>query len=196
MPSRTLDNELDAVSTAFQTAVRQKCEGTLVIDDKVPVPRPEPGTVLVRTVAVGLNPTDYKMPASFPTAGAIAGCDFAGVVVQGGSNVSEVPVTLKPGDRVCGAVHGSNPADKKAGAFAEYILAPESMLLRLPDHVTWEQAASLGLVGHGTVAQAMWSCFGLQATPDQPAEGLEAEYVLVYGGSTATGTMAIQMLRL
>lgn len=201
MPSRTWAKETSYVVPSFQTAIQQNDGGTLAINTAAPVPALEPGTVLVRTCAVGLNPTDYKMPANFPTEGAIAGCDFAGIVVQvsddnDSTGTGEPSCRFQPGDRVCGAVHGSNPADKETGAFAQYIRAPADMLVRLPKHVTWAQGASLGLVGHGTVAQVMWSCFGLEAAPDRPAADLDAEYVLVYGGSTATGTMAIQMLHL
>lgn len=206
MPSRVLSEETSYALPSVQTVIQQKDDGTLTTNTAFPleVPILEPGTVLVRTFAVGLNPTDYKMPANFPTPGAIAGCDFAGIVVQvpdrssSAATTEEDPLTrrFQPGDRVCGAVHGSNPADTSIGAFANYIRAPADMLVRLPKHVTWAQGAALGLVGHGTVAQAMWSCFGLTAAPDRPAAEADATYVLVYGGSTATGTMALQMLQL
>lgn len=79
-------------------------------------------------------------------------------------------------------------------------------MLRLPDWVPWEQGAALGGIGHGTLALALWRSLGLKGTPDRPleatkqADGSEEEdedgkYVLVYGGSTATGTMALQLLK-
>ncbi|KAI8626688.1 GroES-like protein [Xylariaceae sp. FL1651] len=187
----------------FHTAMKQAVGGVLAVVTNASMPSLRPGMALVRVIAVGLNPTDFKMAANFPTAGATGGCDFAGTVVRVGGDKDRESEDdsghyshLQPGDRVFGAVHGSNPADKAQGAFAEYVLAPASMLARIPNGVTWEQAASLGGVGHGTVAQAFWSCMGLQYTPDEPATGSSVFPVLVYGGSTATGTMAIQMLRL
>jgi len=212
MPSRidTAGNGRSHAVPSLQTAIKQAVGGVLKVTSNAAVPPLQPGMVLLRVAAVGLNPTDYKMPANFPTPGATAGCDFAGTVVAVGSEKDndddDVMVTgdphgirhtrLQPGDRVFGAVHGSNPADKAQGAFAEYVLVPASMVARVPEGVSWEQAAALGGVGHGTVAQALWTCMGLPYTPDNPAKGEETFPVLVYGGSTATGTMAIQLLKL
>lgn len=188
---------------ATQTAIKQGPGGVLAISKNAPLPLVEGRTVLIRPAAVGLNPTDYKMPSSFPTPGATAGCDFAGTVVAVGEDVTEWQV----GDRALGAVHGSNPLEKTTGAFAEYVRADADMVTRVPDGMSWDQAAALGAVGHGTVAIALWICLGLQGTPAAPVQpgsdsGIETDeeeesnYVLVYGGSTATGTMAIQLLRL
>ncbi|KAI1259183.1 GroES-like protein [Xylariaceae sp. FL1019] len=200
MPART---ENDGGLPLFQTAIKQASGGIPVIVSDTPVPNVTPGTALVRVAAVGLNPTDYKMPTNFPTAGATVGCDFAGTIVsikqdkEGGELDSDgLCRLLRLGDRVCGAVHGSNPANKDEGSFAEYVLTPTSMLIRIPDSVRWEQAAALGGVGHGTVAQALWSCMRLQHSPDSPASEDTSVAVLVYGGSTATGTMAMQLLRM
>ncbi|CAG8958436.1 hypothetical protein HYFRA_00011113 [Hymenoscyphus fraxineus] len=185
---------------ATQTSIKQGVGGRLAIVPDAPLPAPlEPDMVLVRCVAVGLNPVDHKIPKNFPSPGATAGTDFAGTVVQVGNAVSS---EIHEGDRVCGSVHGSNSLDPSTGSFAQFIRAPSRLLLRVPPGVDWHQAAALGGIGHGTVALALWSRSGLalEATPDHPAPADEligsGFPVLVYGGSTATGTMAIQMLRL
>jgi NADPH:quinone reductase-like Zn-dependent oxidoreductase len=69
------------------------------------------------------------------------------------------------------------------------------MLLRLPPSFTMEQGATIG-VGLLTNIMALWdpSALALTANPDAPAE--KPMPVLVYGGSTATGTLATQILRL
>ncbi|EEQ30015.1 putative secondary metabolism biosynthetic enzyme [Microsporum canis] len=188
MPSKVPGPAVDLPTT--QTAIKQGPGGVLAVSSNVLVQTPEPDMVLVRTAAVGLNPTDYKMASNFPAPGATAGCDFAGTIVQLGDAVTD----LRVGDRVCGVVHGSNPLSKNTGAFAQYVRVPAAMVIRIPSGVSWAQAAALGAVGHGTVAQALWSCFNLSATPEEPAE--DSFPVLVYGGSTSTGTMAIQLLRL
>ncbi len=201
MPSVVINPNENLPNT--QTAIKQGPGGALSVSKNAPLPLVEAGTVLIRPAAVGLNPTDYKMPSSFPTPGATAGCDFAGTVVAVGDDVAEWQV----GDCVLGAVHGSNPLEKTTGAFAEYVRADADMVTRVPDGMSWEQAAALGAVGHGTVAIALWMCLGLKGKPASPLKpgsdsGIEADeeddsnYVLVYGGSTATGTMAIQLLRL
>ncbi|KAK8038624.1 zinc-binding dehydrogenase family oxidoreductase [Apiospora rasikravindrae] len=150
---------------------------------------------MVKTVAVALNPADYKMGAAFPTPGAIIGMDFSGVIAQ----IHPATETgLQIGDRVCGVVHGSNPGDPTNGAFAEYIRARADLLLRVPQSLSMEQAATLG-VGLMTNALSLWAEDALAlesvpATPETPAE--RPLPVLVYGGSTATGTLATQLLRL
>jgi NADPH:quinone reductase-like Zn-dependent oxidoreductase len=176
---------------ATQVALIQNLEGTLILVKDAPVPKLSPGEVLVQVYAVGLNPTDYKMPAYFTTPGAVGGCDFAGVVAALHPNTSS---RFRAGDPVCGAVHGSNPLDHSLGSFAHYVRVPADLLVRIPQALGWDAAAALGGVGHGTCALALWECLQLEGSPEQPVR--EPTAVLVYGGSTATGTMAIQMLKL
>ncbi|KAF4211572.1 hypothetical protein CNMCM6805_003239 [Aspergillus fumigatiaffinis] len=154
-----------------------------------PLPRLAPDMVLVRTAAVALNPTDHKMVANFPTPGAVSGCDFAGTVVAVGSAATE---RFKVGDRVCGGVHGANPLDPAVGAFAEYVGATADILAVIPPHVSFTNAAAIGGAGPATMALALRDELGLSI--DASSERKE-EFVLVYGGSTATGTMALQFLR-
>ncbi|KAJ8121880.1 hypothetical protein ONZ43_g1783 [Nemania bipapillata] len=200
MPSRiyTTGSVDNSDLPVCQVAIKQASGGTLIVVPNASIPVVRPGMALVRVAAVGLNPTDYKMAANFPTLGATAGCDFSGTVVKVGddSDGDDGSHRIQPGDRVFGAVHGSNPANKSQGCFAEYVLAPASMLARLPESVSWEQGAALGGVGHGTVAQALWSCLDLPYSPTMPADSSASFPVLVYGGSTATGTIAMQLLRL
>ncbi|KAI0434878.1 GroES-like protein [Xylaria sp. FL1042] len=180
------------------TAIIQDEKGVPKLVHDVAVPRLEAGTMLIKTVAVALNPGDYKMCAAFPTPGAVVGMDYAGIIV---SIHPETETDLRVGDAVCGMVHGANPASPDNGAFAEYIRVRPEMLLRVPQGeegravLPMEQAATLG-VGIMTNIMALWDPSGLAlaATPDEPTE--KPFPVLVYGGSTATGTMAMQLLRL
>lgn len=183
----------EAIPTS-QTAVKQQQDGILQLVHDAAVPSLEPGTVLVHVKAVALNPTDYKLPANFPTSGATAGTDFSGVVV------ATCPSSIvQVGDRVCGSVFGSNPADLETGAFAQYVKVDADLLARVPESMTWEEAAAIGGVGHSTVALSLWTtCIGLEGTIDKPVDKAldkEARHVLVYGASTATGTMALQILK-
>ncbi|KAG5929810.1 putative secondary metabolism biosynthetic enzyme [Claviceps africana] len=153
----------------------------------------EPYHVLIRVLAVALNPTDYRMPAYNPVPGAVLGCDFVGIALEAGPQAA----TCSPGMRVCGTVHGCNPANPNNGAFAEYLVADARVLLRVPN--TWSdlQGAALGGVGWATVALAMEDCLKLTGRPSRPAQpradGSRVP-VMVYGGATATGTMACQIL--
>lgn len=175
-------------------AIVQGPGGNPTIVPSAPLPSIEPDMILVKTVAVALNPTDFKMHANFQSPGATIGCDFSGVVVRVGSEAASRPCSFKVGDRVCGAVHGSNPIDHQTGSFAEYVRAAANLVLKVPDTMSFEDAAAIGGVGHGTLGLALWDCLGLPASPDSPAE--KPIHVLVYGGSTSTGTMAIQLLKL
>ena len=174
-----------------QRAIVTQDDGTVAIKDNVPLPELlQPDMILIKTVAVALNPTDYKMPARFPSPGSTNGCDFAGTIVQLGPGVTR-PLTV--GDRVFGAVHGANPLCKQSGAFAEYIAAYSDFVMLVPDEVKWENAAAIGGAGIGSVGLALFCSMGLSARPRQPSE--KEFYVLVSGGASASGTMAIQILR-
>jgi NADPH:quinone reductase-like Zn-dependent oxidoreductase len=98
------------------------------------------------------------------------------------------------GKRVFGAVHGSNPMDLQSGSFAEYVAIDIGFLFRVPDYVSFETAAAIGGTGLGTLGLALYRFLGLTGTPWHPAD--KEEYVLVYGGSTSVGTLALQLLRL
>ncbi|KAI1500225.1 zinc-binding dehydrogenase [Biscogniauxia marginata] len=172
-----------------QQAIIQDTSGRPIIVNDAPVPALRPGTMLVKTAAVALNPSDYKMGAAFPSPGALIGMDFAGHVVK----LNTTRPDLSIGDAVCGIIHGSNPADHEGGTFAEYVLAHTDLAFKVPDGVSLEQAATLGTALF-TSCVALWDSLKITASPDEPAK--EAFPVLVYGGSTACGTMAMQLLRL
>ncbi|KAI4160869.1 MAG: hypothetical protein LQ342_005394 [Letrouitia transgressa] len=176
-----------------QKAIFQAKEpvGALQLHDDRPLPKLLPGQVLVKTAAVALNPCDWKMPTNFPYPGAVDGSDFSGTVVGLGPDLAR---DIKVGDKVAGAVHASNPLNPSSGAFADYLAAYADQLWKMPDSMAWEDAAAIGWCVVGTVGLAMFRSLKLPGSPEQPVE--KPVYVLVYGGSTASGTIAIQMLHL
>jgi NADPH2:quinone reductase len=106
--------------------------------EEVQVPPPGPGEALVRHKAVGLNYIDtyhrtglYPMP--MPSG---IGLEAAGVVEAVGPGVSE----LKPGDRVA---YANGPI----GAYSELKVHPVDRLVKIPDGISFEQAASMMLQG-------------------------------------------------
>ena len=174
-----------------QTAIRQGEDGELRILHDTTLPHIPPDRMMVRVVAVALNPCDFKMPCRFPSPGAMVGCDFAGIVVAVGPNVAK---QFKIGDRVFGAVYGSNPIDHESGAFAQYLRADPEFTFNMPDSMSFETAASIGASVLATLGLALFRALRIPFTPEQPAE--KPKQVLVWGGSTSVGTMAIQLLRL
>ncbi|KAK8072676.1 zinc-binding dehydrogenase family oxidoreductase [Apiospora saccharicola] len=173
-----------------RTAVVEGSDHKLRIEQNVPMPTVKPGEILVKTKTVAINPCDYKMHERFPCPGAVDGCDFAGTVVGVGSDVSGFGV----GDRVCGAVHGSNPLMAQSGAFADYIASDSEFTLKMPPQMTFLEAAGLGGTGLATLGMALFKALALPGTPREPAAN--PLVVLVHGGSSSVGTMAVQLLRL
>lgn len=184
---------MTVTGTSLQTAIVEGTGGELILSHDVSIPTLGPSDVLVETKAVAINPSDHKMSQKFPSAGAIVGSDFAGTVVKIGSGVAQLSRPLAIGDRVCGAVHGCNPADPHSGAFSQYVKADGSLVMKVPESMAWEEAATLG-VALGTTCISFWKALGLSASPSEPAA--TPFPVLVYGGSTAMGTMAVQVLKL
>lgn len=111
----------------LRRALAQNLYGSPQLVD-LPLPALLPGDILVKTQAVALNPSDYKMGAAFPAQGAVIGNDFSGVVVAVATE--EENTGLKVGDTVFGASHGSNPGDRETGAFATYIRASSDVVVR------------------------------------------------------------------
>ncbi|KAI0003530.1 GroES-like protein [Xylariaceae sp. FL0662B] len=195
----------------MQTAIVQSLGASpeklpLVISSVETVPKlPSTYHVLIRVLAVALNPTDYKMITHFPLPGNGAGCDFCGVVITQSGIIEPAAdkqnAILEHGTRVCGTVFPYAATDaenqhRRTGSFSEYIVADSRLLIRVPDRWSDLQGAALGGVGWSTAALALFhpDYLGLSGFPSQPAETRLP--VLVYGGGTATGTMACQLLKL
>ena len=149
-----------------------------------------PYHVLVRVLAVAVNPTDYKMVTHFYIEGNTVGCDFCGIVESAGPSA-----IFPPGVRVCGADFPYRPDNPYNGAFSQWVVADSRQMLKIPDEWSDTQAAALGAVGWGTVCMAVSDSEALNLT-GLPSKAVEKPIpVLVYGGATATGIMAIQMLK-
>ncbi|PVH89277.1 zinc-binding dehydrogenase family oxidoreductase [Cadophora sp. DSE1049] len=183
---------MGSLPAEIQTAIVGTQDGNLNIANDVPVPKLEDDMILVRNSVMGLNPVDTKMTGNLCTTGAVAGMDFAGVVLAIGSKVKTAG-DITVGDRVCGAVQGMHALTPTVGAFAQVVGASDVVTLKIPPSMTLEEAASLGS-GVGTIGLALYKSLEIPGTPLKPAE--VPRFVLVYGGSTATGTLALQILKL
>lgn len=71
--------------------------------ERIPVPKIRDDKILVRTVAIALNPTDWTTIDAVGDDGTIVGCDFAGIVEEVGKGVTK---NFKKGDRISGFSHG------------------------------------------------------------------------------------------
>jgi len=156
----------------------------IVTVKKVQIPVIDDTEVLVKVKYAGLNPTDTKHAFLLGYQDAIPGCDYAGIVEQVGGSV----VGWKKGDRIAGAVHGGVYKDR--GSFAEYTKADPSLAIHVPEYLDLKEAACLG-VSVTTVAQSLYQVGGMPLPPT-PGSGS----VLIWGGSSGTGVLAIQMAKL
>ena len=175
---------------ATMRAVTIKGEEARLVHDR-PLPRLRDDYVLVKPLAVALNPTDWKHVAYRRAKDdALVGCDYAGVVEDVGKAVTK---SWKKGDRICGCVHGSNLVNGEDGAFAEYVVAKGDLQMRIPGHLTYEQAATVSLSAI-TVGQGLYQkSLGLKL-PNSAVR--TREYVLIYGGGTSAGSLAVQFAKL
>ncbi|MBE1162376.1 zinc-dependent alcohol dehydrogenase family protein [Dyella acidiphila] len=145
-------------------------------------PVPQPGQVLVRILASGVNPLDLKIRrgaaehARHPLP-AILGMDLAGVVEAVGAQVSDFRV----GDEVYGMTGGVGGVQ---GSLAEYAAVDAGLLALKPAHFSMREAASLPLV-----FITAWE--GLVDRAHVHA----GQHVLVQGGAGGVGSMAIQIAR-
>ncbi len=144
---------------------------------EVPTPKPGPGQVLVCVHAAGVNPYDTYMRsggyAVNPQLPYTPGSDAAGVVEEVGEGVG----TVKRGDRVY-------TARTITGAYAEFAIALESQVHRLPATVTFAQGAGVW-VPYGTAYHAIV----------HQAKARAGETMLVHGASGGVGVAAVQLGR-
>ena len=143
---------------------------------QVPVPQPGPGQVLVRVAYAGVNRPDVvqrqgNYPAP-PGASPILGLEISGEIVSLGAGVD----TAMVGQEVCALVNG--------GGYAEYVLAEAGHCLPVPDGLSLAEAAAmpetLFTVWHNVFERGWVS---------------EGETILVHGGTSGIGTMAIALCR-
>ncbi|KAF4625591.1 hypothetical protein G7Y89_g12576 [Cudoniella acicularis] len=166
----------------------------------IPIPTLRPDYILVKTIAVALNPTDWQTVDenfTFEAKQTLLGCDAAGIVVEVGENVTK---DFKPGDRVAGMAHGGNDVQPEDGTFANFILLKGDITIRIPDNISFEEASTLS-GGIATVALCLYRdleyplpTFPLAKSPAKSNE--DSHFLFIYGGSTATGTLAIQFAKL
>jgi putative PIG3 family NAD(P)H quinone oxidoreductase len=142
-----------------------------------PVPQPGPGEVLIRVAAAGVNRPDvlqrqgaYPPPPGAPS---IPGLEVAGEIVALGDGVDAAQLRQE----VCALIAG--------GGYAEYAVAPAGQCLPVPDALTMIEAAAIPE-----------TLFTVWTNLFERAYVAEGDSVLVHGGTSGIGTMAIKLARL
>src|SRR5688500_14078467 len=111
-----------------------------------PKPKPGKGQVMIEVHASSINPVDAMIregvmqdtaPLGLPIT---LGVDVAGIV----DSVGEEVTAFKAGDRVCGQ---ASPLSGGSGAFAEFAVAPVTTLGKMPQKLSFTEAAACALTG-------------------------------------------------
>jgi putative PIG3 family NAD(P)H quinone oxidoreductase len=142
----------------------------------LPCPAPKDDEVLVRVHAAGVNRPDLMQVAGLypppPGAPDTPGLELSGEIVAFGKSVKDWAI----GDRICALVAG--------GAYAQYAIVPAAQCLPVPAGLSMAEAAALPETIF-TVWQNLFDKAGLQ----------KGETVLIHGGSSGIGTIAIQLAK-
>jgi NADPH:quinone reductase len=148
----------------------------VLVAEQRPCPRPQPGEILLKVAAAGVNRPDVMQRQGLypppPGASDIPGLELAGTVVERGAGAERFPV----GKAVCALVTG--------GGYAEYAVAHESCALPLPAPLSMVEAAAIPETFF-TVWHNVFERGGLKS----------GETLLVHGGSSGIGTTAIQLAK-
>jgi putative PIG3 family NAD(P)H quinone oxidoreductase len=141
-------------------------------------PAPAADEVVIDVAATAVNRADLLQRQGFypppPGASDIPGLECSGTITALGSEVAG----WKVGDEVCALLAG--------GGYAERVAVPAGQLMHVPSGLSLVEAAALP-----EVACTVWSMvFGAHAGRLQPGESL-----LVHGGTSGIGTMAVQLAK-
>jgi NADPH2:quinone reductase len=139
-----------------------------------PHPTPAAGQALVRVHGAGVGPWDVGFASgAWPGLARpfVPGQEVAGIVEAVGDGAD-----VQPGDRVYASLF------PVGGGFAEYALAPLDRLARMPDRVSFEEAAGL-VIGGGTAYEGLVDRGRLQA----------GEAVLITAAAGGVGSVAVQI---
>ena len=174
--------------------------------------------LLVKVHACACNPTDYKhFLGGWGTAGCTVGSELSGTVLKVGDGGSGASARFSVGDCVASFVHGGYRYNADGGAFQEYVVVPQSTTLNIGRQLnsvpaasasasdkgeqdlpaslrydTFEAATSLPL-GLTTVGLSLHHHFQLGGT--NSAKNNYPRWLLVWGGTTATGYLAVQIAK-
>ncbi len=140
------------------------------------IPEPSDDEVLVKVMAAGVNPVDFKLrngsmrfisPAKFPR---VPGGEIAGIVEKAGKNAGK----FKAGEKVFAML------PMAGGGYSSYLAVKENLLAQMPDNMSFRQGAAIPLAGL-TALQCLRDKAGIKA----------GDEVLINGGSGGVGMFAI-----
>jgi NADPH2:quinone reductase len=148
----------------------------VLVPETRPVPTPGPGEILIKVAAAGINRPDVAQRAGVypppPGASDLPGLEVAGEVVAVGPGAAK----HKVGDKVMSLVAG--------GGYAQYAIAEDAQAMTVPPSLSMLEAGAIPEMLM-TVWHNVFERGGLKA----------GETILIHGGSSGIGTMAIQLAK-
>ncbi|MCW2393708.1 putative PIG3 family NAD(P)H quinone oxidoreductase [Sphingobium sp. B8D3C] len=158
-------------------AIREPGGPDVLTEVQVPLPVPAQGEVLVAVEAAGVNRPDVlQRQGSYPPppgASPLPGLEVAGTIVAVGEGIGPDVI----GERVCSLVAG--------GGYAEYACADYAQCLAIPPALSMEEAAAIP----ETLMTVWHNLF-------ERAYIVNGDSVLIHGGTSGIGTMAVALCRL
>jgi len=145
--------------------------------EDIPAPHPGSGEILVKVIAAGVNPIDWKIrrgligEISFPMT---MGLDVAGVV----DTLGEGEVFFHPGEKVFAKVSIGQ------GGYAEYTVVNSTQAARKPNSIGFVESAAIPTAGLAAW-QSLFDIAGLK----------KGQSVLIHGAAGGVGTFAVQFAR-
>jgi NADPH:quinone reductase-like Zn-dependent oxidoreductase len=159
--------------------IHQYGDADVLVYEDAPRPQPGPREVLLRVMAAGVNPVDWKMREgqfkSFQTLPLILGIDVSGMVEAVGAEVT----TLEVGQAVYGTLK-----PEISGAYAEYAIGDERALSPKPSSLTHIEAAAVPVAAM-TAWQALFDKGGLS----------QNQTVLIHAVAGGVGSFAVQLAK-
>lgn len=139
------------------------------------IPQPGDEDVLIEVKAIGVNPVDtYIRAGNYPVLPELPytpGKDISGRVVKVGAGVKK----WKENDRVYSA-------GTRSGAYAQYSVCHQSQIFSLPENMSFNQGAAVGIPG-----AAAWRALFTRA------RAIQGDRLLIHGASGSVGMIAIQL---
>ncbi|GME94723.1 unnamed protein product [Ambrosiozyma monospora] len=165
------------------------------------VPQPGPTEILIKVKANAINPTDWKRVLRWKIKpGIVLGTDASGEVVALGLEVSGFQI----GDHVSSFKHGGNVEDPNGGLFQEYVIVDPWLSINygkklvsdkrddvVAGPITSFEGASSVTLGLVTVGLSFYD--SLKLSFDKSVQ--KDKKILIWGGATATGFLAIQVAK-
>ncbi|ODQ80890.1 hypothetical protein BABINDRAFT_35064 [Babjeviella inositovora NRRL Y-12698] len=198
MKQVSLDNSLELLeeyrgsgssvfTKRFQSAILISSLGEpLEVHDNHPIPNLDEFEVLIENKAIGLNPVDWKSKKygfsiySFPW---VNGRESSGVIVKQGDRVTEDLIGKKV------FLASTSYRDNRTSTFQEYTVMDSRLVWELPEKLSFEEGATLG-VGLVTAGALLYDSFGIDFADRESNLG---KSIVIWGGSSVVGIYATQL---